>query len=121
MRLVRTAAVRPLSPSLQLTQALLGLRERNRRADVHPYAVHAHAVGAAPLDRPRPYLVEREGSLGGIIEQAGMRDRHAREGERHDLLLCPPAADAPVGCEGEIAAPLVAVAARGQRQHQETV
>ena len=50
-----------------------------------------------------------------------MRDRHAGECERHQLLLDLAAADAAVAAEGEVAAPLIAVAGRRQRQHHQAV
>ena len=106
---------------LSAAQALLGFRQRVRRADMHPHAVHAHAVGPAGGDRPAPHPVEREGAFRAAVEQARMGDRHAGEGERHDLLLDALAADAPVALEREVAAPLVAVARRGERQQQQAV
>ena len=116
---------RPLPASfVQLrnsTQAPLRFCQRLRRADMHPHALHAHAVGPASRDRLVPDHVEREGALRAALEQARMRQRHARERERHDLLLEPAPADAPVGIQREVAAPLVAVARRGERQQQQAV
>ena len=102
-------------------QVLLGLRQRIRRADMHPRALHAHAVGAPRRDRRAPHGVEREGALRASLEQARVRERHAGECERHHLLLDLAPADAAVALEREIAAALVAEAVRGQRQQHQAV
>ena len=52
-----------LSASKNSAQAPLRFRQRVRRADMHPHAIHAHAVGAARRDRPAPHQVEREGAV----------------------------------------------------------
>src|SRR5204863_7817057 len=110
-----------ISDLLGPTETLFGFGQRGWRADMHPLAVHAHAVGPAGANRPAPYEVEREGALRAAVEQTRMGDRHAGEGEGHDLLLDALAADTPVAVQREVASALVAMASRGDRQQQQAI
>src|SRR5256885_15492491 len=90
-----------ISDLLGPTETLFGFGQRGWRADMHPLAVHAHAVGPAGANRAAPYEVERECAFGAGVEQTRMGDRHAGEGEGHDLLLDALAADTPVAVPPE--------------------
>src|ERR1051326_1584153 len=108
-----------ISDLLGPTETLFGFGQRGWRADMHPLAVHAHAVGPAGANRPAPYEVEREGALRAAVEQTRMGDRPAGEDEGHDLLRDAFAPDARVAVQREVASALLAMARRGDRQQQQ--
>src|SRR5262245_32212610 len=86
--MVKTRPACSASPALSvppLIEALPGLGKRFRRADMHPFAVELNGGKALGGLRFIPQLQDREGPLGGVMEQARVIDGDAREHMRHVL------------------------------------